>query len=48
MHLKYSNGSRQLEHLYEALHGVEPNSLIFFVCIEAQRGHVTFGSRNKC
>ena len=26
MHLKYSNGSRQLVHRYIALQGVDPNS----------------------
>src|SRR5688572_15044493 len=48
MHLKYSNGSRQLEQRYKALQGVEANSLSFDVCVEAQRGQVTFGSRHKC
>lgn len=48
MHLKYSKGSRQLEQRYRALHGVEANSLILMVWADAQRGHVTFGSRHKC
>ena len=39
MHLKYSKGSRQLLHLYEALHAVEPNSLTTDVSVESQRGH---------
>ena len=38
MHLKYSNGSRQLVHLYDALHGVEPNSLTRCVCADEHRG----------
>src|SRR5688500_18145998 len=48
MHLKYSKGSRQLEQRYNALQGVEANSLSFSVCADAQRGQDTFGSRNMC
>ena len=48
MHLKYSNGSRQLEQRYNALHGVEANSLILVVRLELQRGQETFGSRHTC
>ena len=48
MHLKYSKGSRQLEQRYKALHGVEANSLTLEVCIDAQRGHATVGSRHNC
>src|SRR6188474_3338668 len=44
MHLKYSNGSRQLVHLYDALHGVDPNSLTRSVCCDEQRGQCTVGS----
>jgi hypothetical protein len=39
MHLKYSNGSKQSPHLYAALHGVEPNSLISVVLVALHRGH---------
>jgi hypothetical protein len=44
MHLKYSNGSRQLVHRYIALHGVDPNSLTRSVCFDEQRGQCTVGS----
>ena len=46
MHLKYSNGSKQSLHLYDALHAVEPNSLTTAVFNELQRGHAT--SRLPC
>src|ERR1044072_7981988 len=44
MHLKYSNGSRQLVHLYDALHGVDANSLTRCVCFDEHRGQCTVGS----
>src|SRR5262245_28520222 len=47
MHLKYSNGSRQCVHLYDALHGVDPNSLTRCVCFDEHRGHCTVGSLHK-
>ena len=49
MHLKYSNGSRQLVQRYKDLQGVEANSLTLAVCVEAQRGHATaIGSGTSC
>src|ERR1700754_5069442 len=47
MHLKYSNGSRQLVHRYDALHGVDPNSLTRCVCCAEQRGQCTVGALHK-
>jgi len=38
MHLKYSKGSRQSQHLYDALQAVEPNSLTTAVFSESHRG----------
>ena len=38
MHLKYSKGSRHASHLYDALHGVDPNSLTSVVVVARQRG----------
>ena len=38
MHLKYSNGSRQVSQRYDALQAVEPNSLTSAVSTESQRG----------
>lgn len=47
MHLKYSNGSRQLVHLYDALQGVDPNSLTRWVCADEQRGQCTVGCAHR-
>src|ERR671910_2708415 len=47
MHLKYSNGSRQLVQRYIALHGVDPNSLTRAVCFDEQRGQWIVGSLHK-
>ena len=50
MHLKYSKGSRHALHLYDALQGVEPNSLTRVVSTAEQRGQDTFspGARRLC
>ena len=47
MHLKYSNGSRQLEQRYSALHGVDANSLTLLVCAgrAAWTGHVRLATQ---
>ncbi len=44
-HLKYSKGSRQSQHRYDALQAVEPNSLTRSVFSDVQRGQTTGPSR---
>jgi hypothetical protein len=43
-HLKYSNGSKHVLHLYIALQAVDPKWLTTSVSLELQIGHSTFFS----